>query len=562
MDTAEMGNASLPNCYRFPYLGVLFCGDSDTEHNWQVRRARASARFSELREVWDDETLSETTKLSLYRSLVVSVLVYGYEGWILDAAHLRSINGFNSRCLVRITGREYREEAKDPTFDLCLYLRSQRLRFLGHVLRYDEDSMVRQVIVSRGTAHRKGDLFMDTPAHESIADLTEIARDKAQWRLHVEELAGNGRFATQKANTTAETAAEIKALPIGSTLAYTDGGCDGNGANGKWGSAGWGAWIAQKRAQDLLPLSDLWGPVTINPDDEFYCGCTGATNNTGELTGMLNALLWAKQQGGHEAFAICYDSVYAKNVTSGVWKPRKNQGISKLCLDAFKEEDERRSGGVTFIHVKGHSGDTGNDKADDRVQWGKEQGPYCRFRSDGSAEGDFIHAPVSPSTIPVCCTPSPSFRLHFNHPANRSSHDTAPKSRRTLFPLGEESISPILPPDMPSDSMDRSTMALHPDSDRLSSINKMRSRIRQRTSLSSDSSFAALGSASMTSPPDLNHTSSSISISLTAPQPVLHNNNSNHSTERASCNSQGTTSVSSRSHNYFTRSRSNISNKG
>ena len=88
------------------------------------------------------------------------------------------------------------------------------------------------------------------------------------------------------------------------------------------------------------------------------------------------------------------------------------------------------------------------------------------------------------------------------------THDTAPKSRRTLFPLGEESISPILPPDMPSDSMDRSTMALHPDSDRLSSINKMRSRIRQRTSLSSDSSFAALGSASMTSPPDLNHTSS------------------------------------------------------
>ena len=129
----------------------------------------------------------------------------------------------------------------------------------------------------------------------------------------------------------------------------------------------------------------------------------------------------------------------------------------------------------------------------------------------------------------------------------------------TVIIQGKFSVSV---PNMPSDSMDRSTMALHPDSDRLSSINKMRSRIRQRTSLSSDSSFAALGSAGMPSPPDLNHTSSSISISLTAPQPVLHNNNSNHSTERASCNSQGTTSVSSRSHNYFTRSRSNISNKG
>ena len=26
----------------------------------------------------------------------------------------------------------------------------------------------------------------------------------------------------------------------------TDGGCDGNGANGVWGKAGWGAWLCNK----------------------------------------------------------------------------------------------------------------------------------------------------------------------------------------------------------------------------------------------------------------------------------------------------------------------------
>ena len=36
----------------------------------------------------------------------------------------------------------------------------------------------------------------------------------------------------------------------------------------------------------------------------------------------------------------------------------------------------------------GHSGDEGNDHADDRVQWGKGEGPYCRFALDGSYEGD------------------------------------------------------------------------------------------------------------------------------------------------------------------------------
>ncbi len=34
-------------------------------------------------------------------------------------------------------------------------------------------------------------------------------------------------------------------------------------------------------------------------------------------------------------------------------------------------------GGVHLIHIKGHSDQLGNEKADERVQWGKENGPYC-----------------------------------------------------------------------------------------------------------------------------------------------------------------------------------------
>ena len=38
------------------------------------------------------------------------------------------------------------------------------------------------------------------------------------------------------------------------------------------------------------------------------------------------------------------------------------------------------------MHVKGHSVDGGYDKADERVQLGKEEGPYARLR-DGGGEG-------------------------------------------------------------------------------------------------------------------------------------------------------------------------------
>ena len=100
---------------------------------------------------------------------------------------------------------------------------------------------------------------------------------------HVEDLGDNDPFSTQIANT----AAKIEALPKNTILAYTDGGCDGNGARGSWGAAGWGAWLCDKSKKSI---ADLWGPVVTDPNDQFYCGCTGATNNTGELTVALYGL--------------------------------------------------------------------------------------------------------------------------------------------------------------------------------------------------------------------------------------------------------------------------------
>ena len=129
---------------------------------------------------------------------------------------------------------------------------------------------------------------------------------------------------------------------------------------------------------------------------------------------MYNVLAWAKRQGGQEPIAICFDSMYARNVTSGVWKPKKNKGIGSLCFEAFTAENKRRAGGVTFIHVKGHSGDIGNDHADDRVQWGKADGPYCRFRRDGSHEGDYLDSPYPSDSQPGSSStshPSPTKRF-------------------------------------------------------------------------------------------------------------------------------------------------------
>ena len=134
--------------------------------------------------------------------------------------------------------------------------------------------------------------------------------------------------------------------------------------------------------------------------------------------------------------------MYAHNITRGIWRPKTNKDIASLCNETFKRENERRKGGVIFIHVKGHSDNKGNDKADERVQWGKETRPYCRFRTDGSTEGEYIDHP-RPTTSPptaVMSTPSPSFRLY---QAQRDK--VASKARRKLFAPSATPISPISP---------------------------------------------------------------------------------------------------------------------
>ena len=42
---------------------------------------------------------------------------------------------------------------------------------------------------------------------------------------------------------------------------------------------------------------------------------------------------------------------------------------------------------VHCVHVKGHSADGANDRADKLVQWGKTGEPYCRVR-EGGGEGE------------------------------------------------------------------------------------------------------------------------------------------------------------------------------
>ena len=77
---------------------------------------------------------------------------------------------------------------------------------------------------------------------------------------------------------------------------------------------------------------------------------------------------------------------YAANMATGRWKAASNVALVAWVQKLLAEVEESGRA-VHWVHVKGHSADGGNDKADEQVQWGKEAGPYARLR-EGGGEGE------------------------------------------------------------------------------------------------------------------------------------------------------------------------------
>ena len=66
----------------------------------------------------------------------------------------------------------------------------RRLRWVGHILRKDESSLVRQVLLKFNAiypeGYPEGSLLMDVPRHEVVSDLIALAGTHAEhtgWNL-------------------------------------------------------------------------------------------------------------------------------------------------------------------------------------------------------------------------------------------------------------------------------------------------------------------------------------------------------------------------------------------
>ena len=135
-------NNSIEEVQEFVYLGSKITTDVNSEMDVLHRLSKARGAFAILRNIWKSTTISTKTKLKIFKSNVLGVLLYGAESWKVSQSICHKIDVFQTRCLRRILkifwprtifNKElYRRTNTTP---LSVEIKKRRWCWIGHINR-------------------------------------------------------------------------------------------------------------------------------------------------------------------------------------------------------------------------------------------------------------------------------------------------------------------------------------------------------------------------------------------------------------------------------------------
>ena len=106
----------------FTDLGATVCKEGGGMKDLKNRLSKARSAFVRLNRIWCSKTiLRKTIKLRLYKTLVVPVLLYGCETWIMNKGDDRGVEVFYNKCLRRILQIQWQDRGRENSLGPCQY---------------------------------------------------------------------------------------------------------------------------------------------------------------------------------------------------------------------------------------------------------------------------------------------------------------------------------------------------------------------------------------------------------------------------------------------------------
>ncbi|XP_053968149.1 uncharacterized protein LOC128869602 [Anastrepha ludens] len=140
----------------FIYLSAAVNSNNDISLEIKRRSTLANRCYYGLSKQLSSRALSRMTKLTLYKTLIIPVLLYGAEAWVVSQSDAAALGVFERKVLRKIfgpmrVGEDYCSRTNNELYelyaniDVVQRIAIQRLRWLGHVMPMDEEAPTKKV---------------------------------------------------------------------------------------------------------------------------------------------------------------------------------------------------------------------------------------------------------------------------------------------------------------------------------------------------------------------------------------------------------------------------------
>ena len=138
----KVNGQKLETVTSFKYLSSIITNES-SKPEILSGTAQTTAALTRLKTVWNDRSISLSSKIRLMRSLVTSIFLYACESWTLTAGLQRRIQAMEMRCYRKILHISYKDhvtneevrakiqQATGPHEDLLTIVKRRKVQWYG-----------------------------------------------------------------------------------------------------------------------------------------------------------------------------------------------------------------------------------------------------------------------------------------------------------------------------------------------------------------------------------------------------------------------------------------------
>ena len=188
------------------YLGSAVNSKNNVSLEIKRRITLANRCYYGLSRQLSSRALSRRTKVTLYKTLILPVLLYGAEAWVVTQSDAAALGVFERKVLRKIfgplrVGDDFRIRMNHELYelyddiDVVQRISQQQLRWLGHVVRMDENAPAKKVFDAKVEGGRRRGRPKLRWRDQVEAHLTRLgvrnwrqrARNRNAWRTLIDE---------------------------------------------------------------------------------------------------------------------------------------------------------------------------------------------------------------------------------------------------------------------------------------------------------------------------------------------------------------------------------------